>query len=145
VADHALVVGATGIIGGALVETLIETGGWTVSGLARHAQSRPGVNAIQADLTDQRAVKQALASRGITHAFICTWSRQGTEAENCKVNGAMLRNVLDALGNETPRHIALVTGTKHYLGPFEAFGKRGAETPFRETQPRLPVENFYYV
>jgi hypothetical protein len=47
--------------------------------------------------------------------------------------------------NDKLRHVALVTGTKHYLGPFEAFGKRGAETPFRETQPRLPVENFYYV
>jgi nucleoside-diphosphate-sugar epimerase len=109
------------------------------------ARVRPGVGAIQVDLTDAGAVKQALASRGITHAFICTWSRQATEAENCKVNGAMLRNVVDALGNDKLRHVALVTGTKHYLGPFEAFGKRGAETPFRETQPRLPVENFYYV
>ena len=144
-ADHALVVGATGIIGGALVERLVETGGWSISGLARHAQSRAGVDAIRVDLTDAGAVKQSLASRGITHAFICTWSRQATEAENCRVNGAMLRNVLDAVDGGTLRHVALVTGTKHYLGPFEAFGKRGAETPFRETQPRLPVENFYYV
>jgi nucleoside-diphosphate-sugar epimerase len=145
VANHALVVGATGIIGGALVDRLVETGGWAISGLARHARSRPGVDAIQVDLTDAGAVKRALASRGITRAFICTWSRQATEAENCKVNGAMLRNVLDALGDDALRHVALVTGTKHYLGPFEAFGKRGAETPFRETQQRLPVENFYYV
>lgn len=144
-ADHALIVGATGIIGNALVERLVENGGWAISGLARHARSRPGVDAIQVDLTDAGAVKQALASRGITHAFICTWSRQATEAENCRVNGAMLRNVVDALGNDKLHHVALVTGTKHYLGPFEAFGKRGAETPFRETQPRLPVENFYYV
>ena len=144
-ANHALVVGATGIIGGALVERLGDTGGWAISGLARHARGRPGVDSIQVDLTDASAVKQALATRAITHAFICTWSRQATEAENCQVNGAMLRNVLDALGSDRLRHVALVTGTKHYLGPFEAFGKRGAETPFRETQPRLPVENFYYV
>ena len=144
-ADHALIVGATGIIGGALVQRLVDTGGWAICGLARHAQGRPGVDAIQVDLTDASTVKQALTTCAITHAFFCTWSRQATEAENCQVNGAMLRNVLDALGSDTLRHVALVTGTKHYLGPFEAFGKRGAETPFRETQPRLPVENFYYV
>ena len=39
-ADHALIVGATGIIGNALVERLVENGGWAISGLARHARSR---------------------------------------------------------------------------------------------------------
>ena len=34
-ADHALIVGATGIIGNALVERLVENGGWAISGLAR--------------------------------------------------------------------------------------------------------------
>jgi nucleoside-diphosphate-sugar epimerase len=38
-----------------------------------------------------------------------------------------------------------VTGLKHYLGPFESYGKgRLPATPFREEQPRLDVENFYY-
>ncbi len=42
--------------------------------------------------------------------------------------------------------MALVTGLKHYLGPFEAYGKGTLpQTPFREDQDRLPVENFYYV
>src|SRR5262249_20136998 len=42
-------------------------------------------------------------------------------------------------------HVALVTGLKHYLGPFESYGKgRLPATPFREEQPRLDVENFYY-
>ena len=41
--------------------------------------------------------------------------------------------------------MALVTGLKHYLGPFEAYGKgKLPATPFREDQPRLDVDNFYY-
>ncbi len=41
--------------------------------------------------------------------------------------------------------MALVTGLKHYLEPFESYG-RGAlpQTPFREGQGRLDVPNFYY-
>jgi nucleoside-diphosphate-sugar epimerase len=41
--------------------------------------------------------------------------------------------------------VALVTGLKHYLGPFEAYAKVQPDTPFSEDQPRLPYENFYYV
>jgi nucleoside-diphosphate-sugar epimerase len=43
------------------------------------------------------------------------------------------------------QHAALVTGLKHYLGPFEAYG-RGVlpATPFREDQERLAIDNFYY-
>ena len=45
----------------------------------------------------------------------------------------------------TVEHVALVTGLKHYLGPFEAYGKGTLPaTPFREEQPRLEIENFYY-
>ena len=81
----------------------------------------------------------------MTHLFFCTWSRQDTEARNIEVNGAMLRNLLDAVGRTgTLQHVALVTGLKHYLGPFEAYGKKPADTPFRESQERLPYENFYY-
>jgi nucleoside-diphosphate-sugar epimerase len=39
----------------------------------------------------------------------------------------------------------LVTGLKHYLGPFESYGKGNVPvTPFREEQGRLNVDNFYY-
>ena len=79
-----------------------------------------------------------------THVFITTWQRQPTEAENIKVNSAMVRNLLDALlPLGSVQHVALVTGLKHYLGPFEAYGKgKLPATPFREEQPRLDIENF---
>jgi hypothetical protein len=35
-------------------------------------------------------------------------------------------------------------GLKHYLGPFEAYASAPADTPFRESQDRLPYQNFYY-
>lgn len=78
--------------------------------------------------------------------FITTWLRQDTEAENIRVNSAMVRNLLDGLPKPNmPRHVALVTGLKHYLGPFEAYGKGTLpQTPFREEQGRLDIENFYY-
>ena len=78
--------------------------------------------------------------------FIATWSRQASEAENIRVNAAMVRNLLDALRPAgSVRHVALVTGLKHYLGPFEAYGQGVLpQTPFREEQGRLDVENFYY-
>ena len=58
----------------------------------------------------------------------------------------MVRNVLNAVSEaKTVQHVALVTGLKHYLGPFEAYGKGTLpDTPFREEQPRLDVQNFYY-
>jgi nucleoside-diphosphate-sugar epimerase len=73
--------------------------------------------------------------------------RQDTEAENIRVNAALVRNLLDALSpRKSVRHVALVTGLKHYLGPFEAYASSGTlpDTPLRESQPRLPLENFYY-
>src|SRR5215475_3593572 len=58
----------------------------------------------------------------------------------------MVRNLLDAVsGSKSVQHVALITGLKHYLGPFEAYGKGTLPaTPFREEQPRLNIENFYY-
>jgi len=141
----ALVVGASGIVGSAITDLLINEG-WQVAGLARTPQPREGFTPVAANLMDPADLAKALAGLAPTHVFITTWSRQATEAENIKVNAAMVRNVLDALRPAgSVRHVALVTGLKHYLGPFEAYGKGTLpQTPFREAQPRLDVDNFYY-
>ena len=141
----ALVVGASGIVGSAITDLLLENG-WQVAALSRHPSQAKGVIPVAADLQDPDSVKQALAAIKPSHVFITTWSRQATEAENIKVNAAMVRNVLDALSpGKSVKHVALVTGLKHYLGPFEAYGKGSLpQTPFREEQGRLDIENFYY-
>jgi nucleoside-diphosphate-sugar epimerase len=140
----ALIAGSTGIVGGNLAAHLVRQG-WQVFGLARKPAAAPGITPVAADLQDAASVKTALKSIAPTHVFLCTWLRQPTEAENVRVNGAMTRNLFAALeGAKSLTHAALVTGTKQYLGPFEAYGQTAAETPFREDTPRLPGLNFYY-
>ncbi|MET1026012.1 MAG: SDR family oxidoreductase [Dongiaceae bacterium] len=142
----ALVVGASGIVGNNLARHLAATG-WQVQALARRPPSGiAGVSPVAADLLDPAALGTALKTLRPTHVFICTWMRQKTEAENIKVNSAMVRNLLGAVSPAgSVQHVALVTGLKHYLGPFEAYGKgKLPATPFREDQPRLDLENFYY-
>jgi nucleoside-diphosphate-sugar epimerase len=143
--NHALIVGATGIAGSNLAEHLLAKGGWKISGLSRSESPVKGVETLKCDLTDAKSVSAALTGVHPTHVFITAWSRQDTEEQNCKVNGGIVRNVLDALRGRDVRHVALVTGTKHYLGPFESYAKVAPETPFREEQERLPNQNFYYV
>ena len=142
----ALIAGVTGIVGNNLARTLFEHG-WHVDGLARRAVEIPeGTRFVAADLLDPASIAAALEGSKPTHVFLTTWLRQATEAENIRVNGAMVRNLLAAvepLGSV--EHVALVTGLKHYLGPFENYGKGALPvTPFREDQARLPIENFYY-
>ncbi|WP_375273773.1 SDR family oxidoreductase [Methylorubrum thiocyanatum] len=144
-AGTALIAGVGGIVGNNLARHLVGRG-WTVAGLARRPPEIAGVTPVAADLLDPAALARALDGQAPTHVFLATWLRQATEAENIRVNAAMVKNLLDALRPATSlRHVALVTGLKHYLGPFEAYGKGSLPpTPFREELPRLPVENFYY-
>ncbi|MBR0870113.1 SDR family oxidoreductase [Bradyrhizobium tropiciagri] len=141
----ALVVGASGIAGSAAISALL-AGGWEVIGLARHPPRRPDLVPVAVDLQDPVAVRTALADLRPSHVFFTSWVRQATEAENIRVNGTIVRNVLDALRPaRSLRHFALVTGLKHYLGPFESYGQgKLPQTPFREDQPRLELANFYY-
>ena len=98
------------------------------------------------DLQDPASLERALADLAPSHVVLATWQRRPTEAEMIRVNRAMVENLLDALRpKKSVRHVALVTGLKHYLGPFEAYGKGILpQTPFREDQGRLDIENFYY-
>jgi nucleoside-diphosphate-sugar epimerase len=141
----ALVVGVTGIAGYNISQALLAAG-WRVVGLSRSPRYQvPGVEHVYADVLDQQQIETATAGQDITHLFFATWSRQDTEAGNCTVNGAMLANTLAALANTAElEHAVLITGLKHYLGPFESYASSPADTPFRETQERLSFQNFYY-
>ena len=143
----ALVVGATGIAGRGISQELLACGA-EVHGLSRKADGLvSGVRHVGADLLDPKTLARSLGGLKPTHVYITTWSRQATEAENVEVNSRMVRNLLAALSAaRSVQHVALVTGLKHYLGPFEAYVKAGTPppTPLREEQPRLPLPNFYY-
>ncbi|QJR81167.1 SDR family oxidoreductase [Alteromonas pelagimontana] len=139
----ALVVGATGITGGNLASYLVASG-WTVYGLSRRATEQDSVIPIAADLLDKPATAKALSGLPITHVFYCTWVRRDNEKANVEANSAMMRNLFDGLDSNNVEHAALVTGTKQYLGSFEAYGSGRIDTPFRESEPRVPGDNFYY-
>jgi nucleoside-diphosphate-sugar epimerase len=142
---RALVVGATGIVGQAVAGLLVDQG-WTTFGLSRSGGGPAGCAPVVADLSDPGALGTALADVRPDLVAITAWTRRDTEAENIEVNGGAVRNLLAALEpSGTVRHVALMTGLKHYLGPFEAYavGKM-PDSPFHEYEERLTSPNFYY-
>lgn len=142
---QALVIGSTGIVGFNLAEHLVSRG-WEVHGLARRPVEIKGVHSIRADLLDYPGLVKALKDVNPTHVFFATWSRNPTEAENIAVNGTMMRNLLRVIRpKDSLEHFALITGLKHFIGPFEMYAQVAPPlTPFRETLPRLDIPNFYY-
>ncbi|KAG2561149.1 hypothetical protein PVAP13_8KG111603 [Panicum virgatum] len=129
----ALVVGSTSLVGTSLVDMLplpgTPGGPWKVYALSRRPPppwSPPppaSVTHFHVDLSDSGA------------------------AQNREVNSAMLRNVLAVVVPSCPAlaHVSLQTGTKHYMGPPEAFGRTAAlDLPYTEDMPRLDWPNFYY-
>ncbi|MGU3435861.1 SDR family oxidoreductase [Actinomycetes bacterium M1A6_2h] len=143
---RALVVGATGISGQTICRQLVEAG-WTTYGLSRQT-SLPvsGVEVVTADLLDADGMRDAISGTKPDVVFFTAWMRGDSEAENIDINTATMRNTFDALAEEkSVRHVALMTGLKHYLGPFDDYGTAvSAETPFHEDEPRLDTPNFYY-
>jgi nucleoside-diphosphate-sugar epimerase len=143
----ALVVGATGIAGRGVSKELLDRGA-RVYGLSRKPEGlAPGVTHVAADLMNAESVKKAVAGLKPTHIYLTTWSRQANEEENIRVNAGAVRTLLDAAAPaRSVVHVALVTGLKHYLGPFDAYVKAGTSPlmPVREEQPRLDIANFYY-
>ncbi len=144
---EALVVGATGIAGRGISQELLAIGA-RVHGLSRARDGIvPGVEHVAADLLDPASVGKAVRGLEPSHIYLTAWSRRPTEEENIKVNAGMVRTVLEAIAPAgSVKHVALVTGLKHYLGPFEAYVKGGVSppTPLREEQARLDLPNFYY-
>ncbi|SFD06736.1 hypothetical protein SAMN04488059_11971 [Devosia psychrophila] len=79
---------------------------------------------MAADLQDAAATTVALKGVNPDAVFITTWLRQDSEKENIRVNSTMVRNLLEGVLRATStRHVALVTGLKPYLGPFESYGQ----------------------
>lgn len=148
--DPVLVVGASGIAGQAVVRHLVARGRPVIA-LTRGRNAVPGsgadgVQEVQADLLDADALREALRDVRPGSVVFTAWMRQDTEAENIAINSATVRNLLAAVSPAgSVRHVSLMTGLKHYLGPFESYGTGvRAETPFREDEPRMSVPNFYY-
>ncbi|WP_240162151.1 NAD-dependent epimerase/dehydratase family protein [Gluconacetobacter azotocaptans] len=133
----ALVAGANGIIGKALLEELARAPGWEAQGLSRSHGD------ILADLSDAPHTRKALeGAADCTHLFYAAYGSGGGLAEEDTRNSAMLRNLLDGLkhvGAPLTR-VVLYQGAKVYgvhLGP--------VSTPFYEDENPRPIgPNFYF-
>lgn len=139
----AVVAGATGMIGGRLVERLAGDG-WQVVGLCRNPPADSGaVSYLALDLLDEEACRATLGPlHDVTHLFYCSRASHGEGgAESVADNLAMLRNAVEALaaGAAGLRHVHVVHGGKWYgqhLGPYKS--------PAKESDPRHMPPNFYY-
>ncbi|KAL4649500.1 hypothetical protein ACB092_01G017600 [Castanea dentata] len=100
---------------------------------------------IQGDVSDPNETQAKLSKlTDVTHIFYVTWANRPTEAQNCETNGTMFCNVLWAVILHAPnlKHICLLIGAKHYLGPFESFGKiKPYIPPFTEDISHLKEVN----
>ncbi|MDB5823920.1 MAG: NAD-dependent epimerase/dehydratase [Herminiimonas sp.] len=136
----ALVIGATGIIGGALVETLAAHPDWEVRALRNTHVSDVAI--VNADLHDaENTVKALSGARDTTHVFYAALAPRPDLAEEERVNLAMLRHLLDGLKvvGAPLKRVVLYQGAKVYgvhLGI--------AQAPFYEDDPRHLGPNFYY-
>ncbi|WP_237481416.1 SDR family oxidoreductase [Lichenibacterium dinghuense] len=133
----ALVVGAGGIIGKALLEEIARAPDWRGFALSRQGGD------VSVDLTDASATRNKLAAaQETTHLFYAAYKPGGGLLEEDEVNSAMLRNLLDgleAVGAPLQR-VVLYQGAKVYgvhLGP--------VPSPFYEDENPRPVgPNFYF-
>jgi nucleoside-diphosphate-sugar epimerase len=140
---HAVIVGASGIIGGNLLRHLADVEGWRITGICRRPIDRlRGVNYVAVDLLDAAEARRAVgALDDATHLFYAGFAPASSWAAHVAPNLALLANAVDALESAAPNleHACLVQGTKYYgahLGPYK--------TPAKETDPRHMPPNFYY-
>ncbi len=138
-----LVAGASGLIGAAAIESFLDAG-WDVLGVSRRKPELlrgRDFEFVSLDLRDENAAREALGPlANVTHVaytaiyenpqdLVGGWSN----ADQIKVNDAMLRNVIEPLvfRKSSLRHVSILQGTKAYgvhLHPIAI--------PARESDPR---------
>jgi nucleoside-diphosphate-sugar epimerase len=142
-AKTALVIGATGVSGRALVSHLEQRDDWSVIGVSRKKPYFPTrARFLSADLMDEASCRAAFReAAGATHVFYTAYADHPDVAQTRAPNARMFANALSAIDAAAKglQHVSLVQGTKYYgqhLGPFK--------TPAKETDPRPPIQHFYY-
>ncbi|MDY0748059.1 SDR family oxidoreductase [Paucibacter sp. R3-3] len=150
--DQAVVVGASGIVGQAVLRAFAETPGWDAVGVSRRLPVNVPLHArhVSVDLTDRDACASVFgAMKDATHlVYAAVNEKPGLVAgwvdrDQMQLNLGMLRNVLEPLQANARglRHVTLMQGGKAYgihLDPNLA-------VPARERWPRHPHDNFYWL
>jgi len=138
---HAVVMGASGVIGSAIAQRLRASGEWEVTGVTRSGESVDGHATFAVDLTDPTSVKAATASLApVTHLFYAAYVPRPTRFEEIEPNRRMLSHAIDlAEAGSCLKRVVLTTGGKYYGVQWGAI-----KTPARETDARHLAPNFYY-
>jgi nucleoside-diphosphate-sugar epimerase len=139
---HALIAGATGIVGRRIAERL-HASGWEVTGICRRPPPASPYRLVAVDLTDAADCRTKLgALTTVTHVFYAArYDHPEGVAESVDINAAMLENLIEGIepAARDLRHVSLVHGTKYYghmAGPLEL--------PLTEETPRARTPVFYF-
>ena len=144
-----LVAGASGVVGYAAVKHFASLPGWDVVGVARRPPTDvPGADMLSVDLAEAGQSASVLAELAdVTHVvYAALHEKPGLvpgwfERDQMERNLTMLRNLIEPLeASQRLEHVSLLQGTKAYgahVGPIEL--------PGRESRPRHPHENFYWL
>lgn len=146
-----VVAGASGVVGSAVLEAFLNEG-WDVIALSRRLpeiRTQRSYQHLSVDLRDPATANAVLGSLdGVTHlAFAALYELPGliegwSDPQQMETNLAMLRNCVEPLAGpgKALRHVTIMQGTKAYGVHLHAM-----DLPARETAPRDPHANFYWL
>ncbi|EPY53044.1 epimarase [Schizosaccharomyces cryophilus OY26] len=153
---EAIVTGATGINGAAIINRLLEEPKCSkIHCVSRRLKGKYpskvkhySIDLITSNPEQIATTFQKEGVTNITYAFHTAYKEESDEGEACKTNGAMLRNFvigLEKSNNKTLTRVVLTTGLKYY-GP--QLGE--VRLPMEESDRRVPesfsgLPNFYYI
>jgi nucleoside-diphosphate-sugar epimerase len=139
----AVVAGALGVSGRALVEHLVSLGDWEVVGLSRRRpEFETPARYVAVDLLSRDDVERLAGELGdVTHIFYAALAWRDTVFEEVAPNLAMLQNLVEPVERSSGRlrKVVLLEGAKWYGAHFGAY-----KTPAKENDPRHMPPNFYY-
>lgn len=139
----AIVAGALGVTGRALVNHLASLGTWDVIGLSRRTpEFETTADHISVDLLNRSEVEAKLKEiHDVTHIFYAALQTAPNFAEEVVPNLAMLVNTVEVVEKNSKklRKVVLIEGAKFYGAHFGPY-----KTPAKETDSRHMPPNFYY-
>ncbi len=139
--NKVLIVGCTGVNGFAVTTRFEALPDWDVTTLSR---SKPGYDFsaphIEADLLDPASLEKR-DLEGVTHVFYAALKPNPDPALEASENGAMLRNLIDAVEKASSdfRHLSFLQGGKVYGAQLGVY-----KTPAKEDDSRHFPPNLYF-
>jgi nucleoside-diphosphate-sugar epimerase len=139
----ALVAGALGVSGRALINHLVSLQDWEVVGLSRRSpEFQSPAHYIAIDLLNRSDVDACVSNLGdLTHIFYAALQPGSNFFDEIPPNLAMLQHIVEAVERTSRsfRKVILIEGAKYYGAHFGPY-----KTPAREDDPRQMPPNFYY-